>query len=647
MESFMESLNRLKDVHEKEVLGLQSKLLELNSERCRNAQRIEELFAKNHQLREQQKALKENVRVLENRLRAGLCDRCMVTQELARKKQHEFENSHLQSLQHIFLLTNEVNGLKEENRSLREEVKRLRGLEDRPRPLSRGSVSDPPSPLLLPSPGSRKASTEKPTGGHEEAEDEPPSTEKSSGYTTSPVARISPGAPRPEPRAPDMSPQHIANQLHGTIAVLRPGSRAGPADCRITDGTPPPPPRSSPPSPPYEHSLPLDSFLRASRPTAVTYAALRRSLQADRLCLLNRHLALHLRNPRSAATSRPSPWVQSLKAGEPEAWEGTAGLLDLVDMRDPRLEGTLHLLLAQQQRRARGERARPGSLHGPEETPLSPLAECPKSEVTGAALNTAALPGEQPPWPPALGSPRDLEASPGVQDSAPDKPLDLSDHGRTRDVPKPTSRPESLSPPAAHTGSPGSPQDAEAPAQSRPSSPRELSNNPKMARAAEPEQPLMPADPLPALPGHLPNLPSPGGMGNEARGRLKAHPRPQWPDADGHPGKEPSKAGVQTAELDELNELDSSDSEVAPSSEGSSMPGTPGAGRRCFCTQEHGQGLQQKRKRSLEPWGKASKKATRGRRRLQEAAATAEGPQSPRGVEDGSPSHRTGGWQQT
>lgn len=33
----------------------------------RDAQRVEELCAKNHQLREQQKALKENLRALENR----------------------------------------------------------------------------------------------------------------------------------------------------------------------------------------------------------------------------------------------------------------------------------------------------------------------------------------------------------------------------------------------------------------------------------------------------------------------------------------------------------------------------------------------------------------------------------------------------
>lgn len=85
-ESFAEFLNKLKEIHEREVQGLQTKLTELTTEKCRDAQRIEELFAKNHQLREQQKVLKENVKVLENRLRAGLCDRCMVTQELAKKE---------------------------------------------------------------------------------------------------------------------------------------------------------------------------------------------------------------------------------------------------------------------------------------------------------------------------------------------------------------------------------------------------------------------------------------------------------------------------------------------------------------------------------------------------------------------------------
>lgn len=42
--------------------------------------------------------------VLSCRLRAGLCDRCTVTQELAKRRQQEFEASHVQSLQHISLL---------------------------------------------------------------------------------------------------------------------------------------------------------------------------------------------------------------------------------------------------------------------------------------------------------------------------------------------------------------------------------------------------------------------------------------------------------------------------------------------------------------------------------------------------------------
>uniref|UniRef100_A0A8C5R428 DNA endonuclease Ctp1 N-terminal domain-containing protein n=1 Tax=Leptobrachium leishanense TaxID=445787 RepID=A0A8C5R428_9ANUR len=85
--------------------------------------RIEELFSKNHILREQHKVLNENIKVLENRLRAGLCDRCKVTQELAKKKQQEFENAHFLSLQQISALTNEMNSLKEENRSLFEDLK--------------------------------------------------------------------------------------------------------------------------------------------------------------------------------------------------------------------------------------------------------------------------------------------------------------------------------------------------------------------------------------------------------------------------------------------------------------------------------------------------------------------------------------------
>ncbi|XP_054946790.1 RBBP8 N-terminal-like protein isoform X1 [Physeter macrocephalus] len=235
--------------------SLQNKLLELNSERCRDAQRAEELCAKNRQLREQQRALKENLRALENRLRAGLCDRCMVTQELARKKQQEFESSLLQSLQHVFLLTTELTRLQEENDALKEEVKQLRG--PGAKPQFREGAPEPPSPLLLPSLGTRKAVTAKPPEGHEEMEGG--HAERPVGYGTSPVAKISPGTNLPDPWAPDTSPQHISNQLHGTIAVVRPGSRACSANRGSVNGTSPlPPPRSRPPSPPGGHGLPLD-----------------------------------------------------------------------------------------------------------------------------------------------------------------------------------------------------------------------------------------------------------------------------------------------------------------------------------------------------------------------------------------------------
>ncbi|KAM8774833.1 RBBP8 N-terminal-like protein [Rhynchonycteris naso] len=617
MESFVESLNRLRDIHEKEVLGLQNKLLELNSERCRDAQRVEELCAKNHQLREQQKALKDNVRVLENRLRAGLCDRCTVTQELARKKQQECESSLLQNLQHIFTLTNEMTRLQEENESLKEEVTRLRG--PGPKPQGREGPLDPTSPPLLASPGARKAITEKLPGGREEAEDHPP---EKLGYRTSPVAKLSPGANLPEPRAPDMSPQRIANQLHGTIAVVRPGAWAS------TNGTPPA--GSSPPSPPYEHGPPLDSFLWASRPSAVTYESLKHSLQADR------HLSLQLRSPhrslRVPAAAPGGPRHQGLKAGEEDAWEEPLGLLGLpgtlVDMRDPRLEGALSLLLAQQLR-ARGQAggAKLRAPPRPGETLPSPPVSSDSEGPEGEAVRTA-LPSRQHPRPTGPGSPRGKEVT-ATQDHIPDKPLDLSEWGRSRDAPKPMGCPGSLSPQTAHTPSPEPPRGVETPG---PSEPWGHSNDIQETRAPEPEEPPTPevrpspvclhvpnpdprpvpsekawlpasheqdmADPPAAAPANVPRAVPMAGTGHESRERSKLSPHPQRPDADIHP--ELSKAeGQQQQAPDEPDEPNASDSEVGLSPKAEATPSTPGEGPRCFCSKEPRQGPAQKRKRTL------------------------------------------------
>ncbi|XP_075388825.1 DNA endonuclease RBBP8 [Tenrec ecaudatus] len=115
---FKELWAKLKEYHDKEVQGLQVKVTKLKKERILDAQRLEEFFTKNQQLREQQKVLHETIKVLEDRLRAGLCDRCAVTEEHMRKKQQEFENIRQQNLKLITELMNEKNALQEENRAL-------------------------------------------------------------------------------------------------------------------------------------------------------------------------------------------------------------------------------------------------------------------------------------------------------------------------------------------------------------------------------------------------------------------------------------------------------------------------------------------------------------------------------------------------
>ncbi|XP_032149105.1 DNA endonuclease RBBP8 isoform X2 [Sapajus apella] len=119
---FKDLWTKLKECHEREVQGLKVKITKLKKERVLDAQRLEEFFTKNQQLREQQKVLHETIKVLEDRLRAGLCDRCAVTEEHMRKKQQEFENIRQQNLKLITELMNERNTLQEENKKLSEQL---------------------------------------------------------------------------------------------------------------------------------------------------------------------------------------------------------------------------------------------------------------------------------------------------------------------------------------------------------------------------------------------------------------------------------------------------------------------------------------------------------------------------------------------
>ncbi|XP_041103664.1 DNA endonuclease RBBP8-like [Polyodon spathula] len=115
---FRDLWSKLKDCHDNKVQGLQDKISKLKKERCLDAQRLEEFFTKNQQLREHQKSLQDNVKVLEDRLRAGLCDRCAVTEDHMRKKQVEFENIRQQNLKLITELMNERNNIQDENKKL-------------------------------------------------------------------------------------------------------------------------------------------------------------------------------------------------------------------------------------------------------------------------------------------------------------------------------------------------------------------------------------------------------------------------------------------------------------------------------------------------------------------------------------------------
>ncbi|XP_040209999.1 DNA endonuclease RBBP8 isoform X2 [Rana temporaria] len=122
---FKDLWTKLKECHDKELQELLVKINKLKTQRCLDAQRLEEFYTKNQQLREQQKALHDTIKVLEDRLRAGLCDRCAVTEEHMRKKQQEFENIRQQNMKLITELMEEKNTLQDENKRLSKQLEHM------------------------------------------------------------------------------------------------------------------------------------------------------------------------------------------------------------------------------------------------------------------------------------------------------------------------------------------------------------------------------------------------------------------------------------------------------------------------------------------------------------------------------------------
>ncbi|XP_074013640.1 RBBP8 N-terminal-like protein [Numenius arquata] len=642
-ESFAEFLNKLKEIHEKEVQGLQTKLTELTTEKCRDAQRIEELFAKNHQLREQQKVLKENVKVLENRLRAGLCDRCMVTQELAKKKQNEYETSHFQSLQHIFILTNETNRLREENKTLKEELKRLRSLEDRtkhPGVTSRESSSPPSSPLALLSPASRNAGTEKaaPRGAEEAHHDVPGlelGEEKPAGHRSSPSSRTSPGTVLQEVSLAEMASQRISNQLHGTIALVRPGSRPCLLEKSPSGAAVSPPPRKTPLPPEREHSPILEAYLTASKPdspkVAPSYENLKLTARREQLCLLHKHLSLHqlglATNCASAERDGGSFSSHLLRAKDAdgrtrprEGWEDRAALLKLpatmVYVRDQHLEEKLQLLKQKErlqqflmQRCQPGQRADGDPKPVPKERPLSPWPSItPGCKEERSLLEDAADGKEEK----ELWLSQDIselrEKVKVARDDGADTPLDLSDSSRGRETgwhsrrelwgassPRLSPR-ESPVLPATHRRH-GAEQDNSCFHYRWPNATQALPG------AAEEEEDAA----VLTLPrAHLTNNSTPSDPEALPETGVRVAASAQKGEAD----DDDAESGKQ-----ESDEPDTTDSEVAVPYEDDTLPEGQADGK-YFCTKDKAHALQKKRKRGQDPWTKGTKKSMRGRKKV-------------------------------
>ncbi|XP_062376578.1 DNA endonuclease RBBP8 isoform X2 [Sardina pilchardus] len=122
---FHELWGRLRECHDNTLQGLQAKVTKLKKERCLDAQRLEEFYNRNQLMREQQKALQDNVKVLEDRLRAGLCDRCAVTERHMKKKQVEFETICRQNQLLLSDIRAERDSLQEENKRLNLQLERL------------------------------------------------------------------------------------------------------------------------------------------------------------------------------------------------------------------------------------------------------------------------------------------------------------------------------------------------------------------------------------------------------------------------------------------------------------------------------------------------------------------------------------------
>ncbi|XP_076617674.1 DNA endonuclease RBBP8 isoform X2 [Chaetodon auriga] len=116
---FEDLWRQLRECHQSALQELEAKVSKLKKERCLDAQRLEVFYNRSQQLKEQNTTLQDAISLLEERLRAGQCDRCAILED--NLKVHQVQNLHL-----ITKLKNERNSLEDENRKLRTELQKLK-----------------------------------------------------------------------------------------------------------------------------------------------------------------------------------------------------------------------------------------------------------------------------------------------------------------------------------------------------------------------------------------------------------------------------------------------------------------------------------------------------------------------------------------
>ncbi|XP_075994294.1 DNA endonuclease RBBP8 [Genypterus blacodes] len=131
---FEDLYKQLGECHQKALQDLEVKVSKLKRERCLDAQRLEEFYNRNQQLKEQHKNLQDIIGHLKERLRAGECDRCGILEE-------NLKNEQDQNVCLIAKLKSEKNCLEDENRKLKAELQNLKSSH-----AGRQQSSSPPPP---------------------------------------------------------------------------------------------------------------------------------------------------------------------------------------------------------------------------------------------------------------------------------------------------------------------------------------------------------------------------------------------------------------------------------------------------------------------------------------------------------------------